>query len=59
MAKRKDPAAVALGRRGGKNSRKYLKPEQTTVLPRKAAAARWGDRESETTTVEDEARGNV
>ena len=41
MAKRKNPAAVALGRRGGKNSRKYLEPEERTALAQKAAAARW------------------
>ena len=42
MAKPKNPAAVALGRcGGGKNSRKYLTPEQRTTLARKAAAARW------------------
>jgi hypothetical protein len=41
MAKRKNPAAVALGRRGGTNSRKYLTAEQRTELARKAATARW------------------
>lgn len=38
---RKNPAAVSLGRKGGKNSRKNLKPEKRTELARKAAAARW------------------
>lgn len=38
---RKNPAAVALGRKGGKNSRKNLSPEQRTVLAKKAAATRW------------------
>jgi hypothetical protein len=41
MAKKKDPAAVALGRRGGKASRANLAPEQRTALAKKAAAARW------------------
>ena len=40
MAK-KNPAAVALGRKGGKNSRKNLAPELRTKLARRAAAARW------------------
>jgi hypothetical protein len=40
MAKRKNPAAVALGRKGGKNSRMNLTPEQRTKLAQKAAAAR-------------------
>jgi hypothetical protein len=42
MATRKDPAAVALGRKGGLNSRKNLTPERRRELARKAAAARWG-----------------
>ena len=41
MAKKKNPAAVALGRKGGKNSRVNLTPEQRTKLARKAVAARW------------------
>ena len=41
MPRRKDPAAVALGRKGGKNSRVNLPPDQRTALARKAAAARW------------------
>ena len=41
MAKKKNPAAVALGRKGGKNSRVNLTPEQRTQLARKAVAARW------------------
>jgi len=41
MAKKKNPAAVELGRLGGKNSRKYLSAEERTELARKAAAARW------------------
>jgi hypothetical protein len=39
--KRKNPAAVALGRKGGKNSRVNLSPEEKTALAKKAAAARW------------------
>lgn len=42
MAKKKNPAAVALGRKGGKNSRVNLAPEERKALARKAAAARWG-----------------
>ena len=40
-AKRKNPAAVALGRKGGKNSRVNLTPEKREALAKKAAAARW------------------
>jgi hypothetical protein len=42
--KKKNPAAVALGRKGGKNSRANLTPEQRTKLAKKAAAARWKDK---------------
>jgi len=42
----KDPAAVALGRRGGlkggKASAAKLTAEQRSEIARKAAAARWG-----------------
>jgi len=42
----KDPAAVALGRKGGKKGGKAsaasMTPEQRTERARKAAAARWG-----------------
>jgi hypothetical protein len=41
MAKRKNPAAVALGRKGGRNSRKNLTPEKRAALAKKAADARW------------------
>ena len=44
MAKKKNPAAVALGRKGGKKSRVNLTPEQRTALAKKAAGARWGDK---------------
>ena len=40
--KKKDPAAVALGRRGGLKSRVNLTPEEREKLAKKAAAARWG-----------------
>jgi hypothetical protein len=39
--KKKNPAAVALGRKGGQNSRKNLTEEKRTALAKKAAAARW------------------
>jgi hypothetical protein len=41
MAKRKDPAAVALGKRGGKARLTKMTPEQRRVVAQKAAAARW------------------
>ncbi|MGB7720692.1 MAG: hypothetical protein WBL65_12380 [Bryobacteraceae bacterium] len=44
MAKKKNPAAVALGRKGGKKSRINLTPEQRTELARRAAMARWKDK---------------
>jgi hypothetical protein len=47
--KRKDPAAVALGRKGGKASAKArmkkLTPEQRTEFARNAANARWGKKQ--------------
>jgi hypothetical protein len=45
MAKKKNPAAVELGRRGGKNSAKKLTDEQRREKARKAARARWTKRE--------------
>lgn len=45
--KRKNPAAVALGRRGGARSRINLTPEERTALARKAAAARWEKRKEQ------------
>ena len=39
--KRKNTAAVALGRKGGKNSRANLLPAERTALAKKAAAVRW------------------
>ena len=47
VKKRKDPAAVALGRKGGRKSRVNLTPEERTALGRKAAAARWGKKKGE------------
>lgn len=41
MAKRKNPAAVALGRRGAKARMKKLSPEKRREVARIAAAARW------------------
>ena len=41
MAKRKNPAAVALGKRGAKARLKKLSPEKRTEVAKKAAAARW------------------
>jgi hypothetical protein len=42
MAKKKNPAAVQLGRRGAKARMKKLTPEQRIEVAKKAAAARWG-----------------
>lgn len=41
MAKAKNPAAVALGRRGGKQTAKNLTPAQRSEAARKAVKARW------------------
>jgi hypothetical protein len=41
VKKKKNSAAVSLGRKGGKNSRVNLTPKERTKLARKAAAARW------------------
>ena len=38
----KDPAAKALGAKGGKARAKKLTPEQRSEIARKAAAKRWG-----------------
>jgi len=46
MARKKNPAAVALGRLGGKKSAagrmKKLTPEQRSKIARNAAQTRWG-----------------
>jgi hypothetical protein len=48
MARRKNPAAVALGRKGGKKGGKAraanLTAEQLAEIGRLGAAARWGKR---------------
>jgi hypothetical protein len=41
MVKRKNPAAVALGRKGGKASAEKLTDEERREKARKAAEARW------------------
>jgi len=45
MAKRKNPAAVALGRKGGKASAEKLTQEQRSEKARKAALSRWAKKE--------------
>jgi len=45
--KKKNPAAVALGRKGGQNSRVNLSPEERAELARRAAAARWDKTQKE------------
>ncbi len=42
MAKRKNPAAVALGKKGGKARMKGLTKKQRSELGKWAAAKRWG-----------------
>lgn len=41
MAKKKDPAAVSLGKKGGRARTQQMTPEQRRDLARKAAQARW------------------
>lgn len=38
----KDPAAKALGRKGGEARAKALTPAERSVIAKKAAAKRWG-----------------
>jgi hypothetical protein len=45
MAKKKDPAAVHLGRKGGRASAQKLTEEQRKEKARKAAQARWSKRQ--------------
>jgi hypothetical protein len=40
----KDPAAVALGRKGGRARAAAMTPERRAEVARKAAAKRWGGR---------------
>jgi hypothetical protein len=44
MAKRKNPAAVALGKRGAKARMTKLTPGKRSEVARTAAAARWKDK---------------
>jgi hypothetical protein len=44
MAKRKNPAAVALGRKGGKARKASQTTNQLSEQGRKAAKARWAKR---------------
>jgi hypothetical protein len=37
----KDPAAMALGKKGGKARAKKLSPKQRTLIAKNAARARW------------------
>lgn len=39
----KDPAAVALGRKGGASRAKSLTPEKRKAIAKKAAKTRWQD----------------
>jgi hypothetical protein len=41
MTEEKNPAAVALGKLGGKARAEKLTPEQRSEIARKAAKARW------------------
>ena len=47
MAKKKDPAAVSLGRRGGHARAKRLTPAERREGARKAAEARWAKQKNE------------
>jgi hypothetical protein len=47
MAKRKNPEAVKLGRRGAKARMTKLTPEQRSEVAKTAAAARWKDKPKE------------
>jgi len=52
MAKRKNPAAVALGRlgglKGGRARAQALSPERRREIARRAVLARWGRNKQET-----------
>ena len=41
MGKRKNRAAAAMGRKGGKSRMRQLTPEERQALARRAAEARW------------------
>lgn len=42
----KDPAAVALGKKGGAARAKKLTPKQRSAIAKKAAKKRWGGRKT-------------
>ena len=46
MAKKKDPAAVQLGRKGGKARLTTMSAEERSAVAKKAAAARWGKKKA-------------
>lgn len=46
MAKRKNPAAVALGTQGGKKRATTLSPKARKASAQKAARARWAKRKA-------------
>ena len=46
---RKNPAAVELGRRGGKATAAKLSPAERKEIARKAAQARWAQEKKENT----------
>jgi hypothetical protein len=43
-AEGKDPAAVSMGKRGGKARAEKMTPERRAEIAKKAAAKRWGGR---------------
>ena len=45
MGKKKNAAAVALGKRGAKARMNKLTPEKRSEVAKKAAVARWKDRD--------------
>ena len=44
MAKKKNPAAVALGKRGAKARLTKMSPEARSAVAKKAAESRWKDK---------------
>jgi len=50
MGKRKNPAAVALGKKGGRARRKSLTKEQRSAIARKAALAMWKQKRAKQST---------
>ncbi len=51
MAKKKDPAAVALGRKGGKKRAKNLTAEELSEQGRRAVQARWAKKPAKKSAV--------